>query len=61
MACIVPAVILQVLDILDGTGSGDVDISKCVEASADHEIDGLHGNKLKLDPSWTNPSGTDLV
>ncbi|KAK9786061.1 hypothetical protein WJX73_002387 [Symbiochloris irregularis] len=47
----------KVLDILDGTGSGDVDISKCVEASGDYEIEGVHGNKLKLNPGWVNPSG----
>lgn len=52
---------MQILDILDGTGSGDVDVSKCVEATAEHVIEGLHGSKLKINPKWVNPSGECLL
>ena len=47
----------QILDVVDGTGSGDVDTSKIVEAE-EGSIVGVHGDKLKVNPSWQNPSGT---
>lgn len=50
---------LQILDIVDGTGSGDVDTAHVVEAT-DSVIAGLHGNKLSLDPAWQNPTGAAL-
>ena len=51
--------VLQILDIVDGTGSGDVDTSHVVEAKED-VIVGLHGDKMLLDPAWQNPSGATL-
>ena len=50
---------LQILDIVDGTGSGDVDTAHIVEAK-DSIIAGLHGNKMLLDPAWQNPTGAAL-
>ena len=51
--------LLQILDIVDGTGSGDVDTSKTVEAE-DAVIVGIHGNKMALNPAWQNPRGAAL-
>ncbi|KAF6162220.1 hypothetical protein GIB67_008349 [Kingdonia uniflora] len=47
----------KILDILDCTGSGDVDTSKVVNADADGHIRGASGALLAVNPSWTNPSG----
>jgi tripeptidyl-peptidase-2 len=47
----------KILDLLDGTGSGDVDMSKEVEATADGVLEGLHGKQLSVNSSWMNPSG----
>lgn len=47
----------QILDVLDGTGSGDVDMSKVVEADDEQTIAGVYGNRLKLNPAWSNPTG----
>lgn len=50
---------LQILDIVDGTGSGDVDTSKTVEAE-DAVIVGIHGDKMALNSAWQNPTGAAL-
>ncbi|KAG7016869.1 Tripeptidyl-peptidase 2 [Cucurbita argyrosperma subsp. argyrosperma] len=47
----------KILDILDCTGSGDVDISKVVKADADGCIIGASGASLVVNSSWKNPSG----
>lgn len=51
----------KVIDIVDGSGSGDVDTSKVVEVAADsaspHEIIGLYDKRLTINPAWTNPTG----
>lgn len=47
----------KILDILDCTGSGDIDTSKVVKANADGCITGSSGTTLGLNPSWSNPSG----
>ncbi|GAX82749.1 hypothetical protein CEUSTIGMA_g10175.t1 [Chlamydomonas eustigma] len=47
----------KVLDVIDCTGSGDVDMSSVVKADADGFIEGASGRKLKLHTDWTNPSG----
>ncbi|PRP81954.1 hypothetical protein PROFUN_10526 [Planoprotostelium fungivorum] len=44
----------KVVDIIDGTGSGDVDTSNVVEG--EKEIKGLSGRTLRLG-NWKNPSG----
>ena len=48
---------LQILDVLDCTGSGDVDTSKIVKADESGCIEGLYGTKLLVNTNWTNPSG----
>ncbi|XP_020085377.1 tripeptidyl-peptidase 2 isoform X2 [Ananas comosus] len=46
----------KIIDILDCTGSGDVDTSKVVKADADCCIVGASGTRLFVNPSWKNPS-----
>lgn len=46
----------QILDVLDCTGSGDVETSKVVSA-ADGVIEGVFGNRLAVNPEWKNPTG----
>ncbi|KAG0483009.1 hypothetical protein HPP92_011093 [Vanilla planifolia] len=46
----------KIIDILDCTGSGDVDTSKVVKADADGYIAGASGARLLINPSWKNPS-----
>ena len=50
----------KVVDILDTTGSGDVDTSKEVKTESDESnrkfITGLTGRKLYLPENWSNPS-----
>lgn len=46
----------KILDVIDGTGSGDVDTTTVVEPT-DGVIEGLTGRKLTLEPQWSNPSG----
>ncbi len=49
-------VAMQIIDVVDCTGSGDVDTSTVQEA-ADGHLKGLYGRKLKLNPTWENPEG----
>ncbi|KAI4384768.1 hypothetical protein MLD38_002876 [Melastoma candidum] len=47
----------KILDVLDCTGSGDVDTSKVVQADSDGHICGASGASLAINSSWKNPSG----
>ncbi|CAL9008689.1 unnamed protein product [Prunus brigantina] len=47
----------KILDVLDCTGSGDVDTSKVVKADENGSIRGASGASLVVDSSWKNPSG----
>ncbi|XP_047082269.1 tripeptidyl-peptidase 2-like isoform X1 [Lolium rigidum] len=46
----------KILDVIDCTGSGDVDTSKMVKADADGAIVGASGTRLIVNSSWKNPS-----
>ncbi|XP_077225985.1 tripeptidyl peptidase ii [Tasmannia lanceolata] len=47
----------KIIDILDCTGSGDIDTSKVVKADADGNIIGGSGAQLVINPLWKNPTG----
>ncbi|XP_026379744.1 tripeptidyl-peptidase 2-like isoform X1 [Papaver somniferum] len=47
----------KILDVLDCTGSGDVDTSKVVKADEDGVIMGASGAPLVVNSSWKNPTG----
>ncbi|KAG5100334.1 hypothetical protein JHK82_045386 [Glycine max] len=47
----------KVLDVIDCTGSGDIDTSKVVKADSDGRICGASGASLVINTSWKNPSG----
>ncbi|TKY45199.1 Tripeptidyl-peptidase 2 [Spatholobus suberectus] len=47
----------KILDVIDCTGSGDIDTSKVVKADADGRICGASGASLVINTSWKNPSG----
>ncbi|KAL3524283.1 hypothetical protein ACH5RR_017117 [Cinchona calisaya] len=47
----------KILDVLDCTGSGDIDVSTVVKADADGCILGASGAYLVVNTSWKNPSG----
>ena len=46
----------KVVDIVDATGSGDVDTSKVVKPE-EGKVTGLSGRTLTLDPDWKIPTG----
>ncbi|XP_051137979.1 tripeptidyl-peptidase 2 [Andrographis paniculata] len=47
----------KVLDVIDCTGSGDIDTSTIVKADDNGCIQGTSGNSLIVNSSWKNPSG----
>ncbi|CAI8593694.1 unnamed protein product [Vicia faba] len=47
----------KILDVIDCTGSGDIDTSKVVKADAHGCIRGVSGASLVINTSWKNPSG----
>jgi hypothetical protein len=51
----------KIVDIVEATGSGDVEMTTSVTATAGESegvaVKGLSGRTLQLNPAWTNPSG----
>ncbi|XP_010449151.1 PREDICTED: tripeptidyl-peptidase 2 [Camelina sativa] len=47
----------KVLDVIDCTGSGDIDTSTVVKADEDGHIRGASGVPLVVNSSWKNPTG----
>lgn len=47
----------KIIDLIDGTGVGDVDTSKVVERTSDGTLEGLTGRTLTLPKKLKNPSG----
>ncbi|KAL8478015.1 hypothetical protein ACS0TY_030060 [Phlomoides rotata] len=47
----------KILDVIDCTGSGDIDTSTIVKADENGCILGTSGNPLVVNPSWKNPYG----
>ena len=48
----------KVVDILDATGSGDVDTSATGNPDKDAQVKGLSGRTLQLDPQWIKSNPT---
>ena len=46
----------KIVDVVDCTGSGDVDMSTAREADEDGCIEGVYGNLLRVHPDWKNPT-----
>ncbi|MDB4777361.1 S8 family serine peptidase [Verrucomicrobia bacterium] len=46
----------KVIDILDATGSGDVDTSVIETPNENAQVEGLSGRRLQLDPAWIEPN-----
>ncbi len=44
--------------MIDCTGSGDVDTSRVERADEQGCIAGASGRRLRVNPAWSNPTGT---
>ncbi|KAI9000329.1 subtilase family-domain-containing protein, partial [Hyaloraphidium curvatum] len=51
----------KVVDVVDCSGSGDVPLSGPVTPGDDGTLPGPSGRPLKINPGWSNPSGTFFV
>ena len=51
----------KVIDVVDGSGDGDVDTSKTVQADEEGWITGCTGKSMKVNPDWKNPTGEPRV
>jgi hypothetical protein len=47
----------KVLDLVDCSGSGDVDMRVEVDADEDGNLPGLYGHRLAVNREWKNPTG----
>ncbi|GJP41683.1 hypothetical protein CLOM_g1324 [Closterium sp. NIES-68] len=47
----------KILDVVDCTGSGDVDMSTVVKADKDGYITAASGARVQVNGAWSNPSG----
>ncbi|KAL3696139.1 hypothetical protein R1sor_010215 [Riccia sorocarpa] len=47
----------KIIDVVDCTGSGDINTSTIAKADADGYITGASGARLQINKSWKNPSG----
>lgn len=50
----------KVVDVLDCTGSGDVNTTSVIKPIAKDDpqtLKGLTGRALRINPTWVNPSG----
>lgn len=46
----------KIIDIVDCTGSGDVDMTTIRDLDEDGCVEGIYGNKMKVSPEWKNPN-----
>jgi hypothetical protein len=51
----------KVIDIIDCSGSGDVVMHGPFQVDVEGVLPGIGGQKLKVNPSWNNPSGNYRV
>lgn len=47
----------KILDVIDCTGSGDLDTSATATPDASGNLTGASGRSLRINPAWSNPTG----